>query len=147
MIPMLRTTNKKLHGVRQVRNIDYFPKSLFYEFNLYYLLPLDFFTAHVKRGYIVHRCSENLDPRFARPENPAKKTSVRVRTPSGRTPGKDIFYKSACKMTSRPEILIPMANTQQRKAVFYFYHNFSPVLEISKNLSKSFTKRESSSDV
>jgi hypothetical protein len=29
--------------------------------------PLYFFTVNVKRGYIVHRCSENLALRFARP--------------------------------------------------------------------------------
>jgi hypothetical protein len=71
-----------LHGVRQVVNLKYFSEPLFYMFKKYYLPPLSFFTVNVKRRYTVHRSVANAHPHFARPQNPAKKTSVRVRTPT-----------------------------------------------------------------
>jgi hypothetical protein len=66
------------HGVRQVVNLGYFLRPLFYKFKMYYLPLLKFFTVNVKRRYIVHRCSGSHALRFARLENPAKKTSVRI---------------------------------------------------------------------
>jgi hypothetical protein len=67
LIPEYHLLNKMLHGVRQVRNLEYFSEPLFCMPKMYYPLPLYFFTVNVKRRYIVHRCSENLDPCFARP--------------------------------------------------------------------------------
>jgi hypothetical protein len=60
---------------------------------VWYPCKMESFTVNVKRRYIVHRCPANRDLHFARPQNPAEKTSVRVRTSTWRTPWKDIFSR------------------------------------------------------